>query len=434
MRFRSCRILIQLLAACTGLSATAFAQYDLLIKGGHVIDPKNQINAVIEVAVADGKIAQVAANIPASQAKLVVDATGLYVAPGLIDIHAHVYYGTDPNAYLGNGMSSLPPDGFAFRSGVTTVVDAGGSGWRTFPHFKEQVIDRSQTRVLALLNIVGHGMRGGPVEQDLADMDPKLTAMRIIQHPGVIVGIKTAHYEGPEWAPVDRAVEAGKLADVPIMVDFGYFVPERPFQDLVLKHLRPGDIYTHMYLGRVPMIDEDGKVFSYLFEARERGVIFDVGHGAGSFLFRQAVPAVKQGLVPDSISTDLHTGSMNAGMKDQINVMSKFLNLGMSLEEVILRATWNPAKEIKRTDLGHLTVGAPADLTVLNLRSGAFGFVDVEGGKLMGTQKLECELTVREGRVVWDLNGLSKTPWEKLPIRPNPLPPLRRKQLASVAQ
>ena len=136
-----------------------------------------------------------------------------------------MFYGTDPDAYLGNGMSSLPPDGFAFRSGVTTVVDAGGSGWRTFPHFKRQVIDRSQTRVLALLNIVGHGMRGGPVEQDLADMDPKLTAMRIIQHPGVIVGIKTAHYEGPEWAPVDRAVEAGKLADVPIMVDFGYFVP-----------------------------------------------------------------------------------------------------------------------------------------------------------------------------------------------------------------
>ncbi len=403
-------------------------QYDLLIKGGHVIDPRNQINSVMDVGVAQGKIAQVAASIPVSQARVVADATGLYVTPGLIDIHAHVYYGTDPKANLGNGMSSVPPDGFMFRSGVTTAVDAGGSGWRTFGHFKEQVINRSRTRILALLNIVGYGMRGGPIEQDLADMDPKLTAMRIIENRGIIVGIKTAHYEGPEWAPVDRAVEAGNLADVPVMVDFGYFVPERPFQDLVLKHLRPGDIYTHMYLGRVPMIDKQGNVESYLFEARKRGVIFDVGHGAGSFLFRQAVPAVKQGFVPDSISTDLHTGSMNGGMKEQINVMSKFLNLGMSLEDVILRSTWNPAKEIKRQDLGHLTVGAVADLAVLNLRKGNFGFIDVEGGKMMGTQKLECELTVREGRVVWDLNGISRPPWEKLPVSTNPVPPLRRRQ------
>lgn len=405
---------------------TQAQQYDLLVKGGHVIDPRNQINTVMDVAVAEGKVAQVAASIAASQARVVVEASGLYVTPGLIDIHAHVYYGTDPNAYLGNGMSSVPPDGFTLRSGVTTAVDAGGSGWRTFEHFKEQVINRSRTRVLALINIVGYGMRGGPVEQDLSDMDAKLTAMRIIENRGVIVGIKTAHYAGPEWAPVDRAVEAGTLADVPVMVDFGYFVPERPFQDLVLKHLRPGDIYTHMYLGRVPMIDKQGKVEPYLFEARKRGVIFDVGHGSGSFLFRQAVPAVKQGFTPDSISTDLHTSSMIGAMKDQINVMSKFLNLGMSVEDVILRSTWNPAKEIKRPDLGHLTVGAVADIAVLRLHKGTFGFVDVEGGKMMGTQKLECELTIREGRVVWDLNGVSRPPWEKMPIRENPMPPLRR--------
>ena len=130
--------------------------------------------------------------------------------------------------------------------------------------------------------------------------------------------------------------------------------------------------------------------------------------------------------MPDSISTDLHTGSMNAGMKDQVNIMSKFLNLGMTVEDVILRSTWNPAKQIKRQDLGHLTVGAVADIAVLSLRKGNFGFTDVEGGKMMGTQKLECELTVREGRVVWDLNGISKTPWEKMPVRANPMPPLQR--------
>lgn len=389
-------------------------QIDLLIKGGHVIDPKNQIDSVMDVAITGGKISQVATNIPAAQARQLVNVPGLFVTPGLVDIHVHVFYGTEPDAYLSNGTSSVPPDGFTFRSGVTTVVDAGGSGWRNFRQFKEQVIDQARTRVLALINIVGSGMRGGPVEQNLADMDPKLTAMRIRQYPGIIVGIKAAHYEGPEWDPVDRAVEAGKMTNVPIMVDFGNFVPERPFQELVLKHLRPGDMYTHTYLGRVPMLDSQGKVMPYLFEARKRGVLFDVGHGAGSFLFRQAVPAIKQGFIPDSISTDLHTGSMNAGMKDMLNVMSKFLNLGMSIQDVILRSTWNPARQIKRTDLGSLEAGSTADLVVLSLKKGNFGFIDVGGGKMMGTQKLECELTVREGRVVWDLNGISRPDWDKM--------------------
>ena len=383
-------------------------QFDLLIKGGHVIDPRNQIDSVMDVAITAGKITQVASNIPAAQARQVVNATGLFVTPGLVDIHVHVYYGTEPEAYLSNGTSSVPPDGFTFRSGVTTVVDAGGSGWRNFQQFKDHVINQAKTRVLALINIVGSGMRGGPVEQNLADMDAKLTAMRIRQHPGLIVGIKTAHYEGPEWDPVDRAVEAGRMTDVPVMVDFGHFVPERPFQELVLKHLRPGDMYTHTYLGRVPMLDGQGKVMPYLFEARKRGVLFDVGHGAGSFLFRQAVAAVKQGFIPDSISTDLHTASMNAGMKDMINVMSKFLNLGMSLQDVILRSTWNPARQIKRPDLGHLGAGSTADVAVLSLKKGNFGFIDIGGGKMMGTQKLECELTIRDGKVVWDLNGFGQ--------------------------
>jgi len=390
-------------------------QFDLLIKDGHVIDPKNQVNSVMDVAIAAGKIARVAPAIPASQAKQTVAATGLYVTPGLVDIHVHVFYGTLLDSEYGGGYSSIPPDGFTFRSGVTTVVDAGSSGWRTFLEFKDQVIDRVRTRVLALLNIVGSGMRGGPIEQNLGDMDPKLTAMRIKEYPEVLVGVKTAHYDGPEWDPVDRAVEAGKLANVPVMVDFGRFAAERPYQELVLKHLRPGDISTHMYLGRVPMLDKEGNVLPYLFEARKRGVIFDVGHGAGSFVFRQAVPAMEHGWIPDSISTDLHISSMNGGMKDMLNVMSKFLNMGMSLQEIILRSTWHPAREIKRLDLGNLSVGSPADLAVLGLRQGSFGFVDVDGGKFKGTQKLECELTLRDGQVVWDLNGISRPDWETLP-------------------
>ncbi len=200
------------------------------------------------------------------------------------------------------------------------------------------------------------------------------------------------------------------------MVDFGTFRPERPFQDLVLKKLRPGDIYTHTYLDAVPMLDAQGRVQPYLFEARKRGVIFDVGHGGGSFLFRQAVPAIRQGFVPDSISTDLHIDSMNSGMKDMLNVMSKFLNMGLSLDDVVARSTRNPAREIHREDLGSLSVGAPADVAVLRLDKGHFGFVDVFGARLQGSLKLACELTVREGLVVYDLNGISREDWNKLGV------------------
>jgi dihydroorotase len=231
----------------------------------------------------------------------------------------------------------------------------------------------------------------------------------------VVVAIKTAHYAAPDWIAVDRAVEAGALAGLPVMVDFGTFLPERPFQDLVLKKLRPGDVYTHTYLAMVPMLDENGRVLPYLFEARKRGVLFDVGHGGGSFLFRQAVPAIRQGFVADSISTDLHVGSMNAGMKDMLNVMSKFLNIGLTLDDVIARSTWTPARTIKREDLGHLSVGAVADLAVLRREKGSFGFVDVFGARLRGSRKLTCELTILDGRVVWDLNGLTRQDWDRLP-------------------
>ncbi len=397
------------------LAAAAMAQspYDLLLKGGHVIDAKNHISEVRDVAIQNGRVAEVASHIDPAKAAKVVDVSGMYVTPGLVDIHVHVYAGTGKrDAYCGD--NSVYPDGFTFRAGVTTVADAGSSGWRSFPDFKDRVIDRSQTRVLAFLNIVGTGMCGGKIEQNLEDMDAKATAELAQRYPAVVVGVKTAHYGGPEWTPVERAVEAGTMANIPVMVDFGDFRPERPYQELVTKKLRPGDISTHMYLGAVPMIDDNGKVLPYLFEARKRGVIFDVGHGGGSFLFRQAVPAIHQGWIPDSISTDLHITSMNAGMKDMLNVMSKFLNIGMSLDEVVGRSTWNPAREIKHEELGNLSVGAPADVAVLRIEHGDFGFVDVNGARMRGNQKLECELTVRDGKVVYDLNGITREDWDKL--------------------
>ncbi len=393
-------------------SLLAQAQYDLLLKGGHVIDPKNNINGPRDVAIQAGKIAAVAADIPASRAGKVVDVSGLYVTPGLIDIHVHVFAGGMGESYA-SGKLSVFPDGHTFRSGVTTVVDAGTSGYKNFPEFKARVIDRARTRVLVLLNIVGAGM-GGSVEQNNKDMDPQPAAAMAKQHPEIIVGFKTAHYGGPEWVAVDNAIQAGKMTDRPIMVDFGTFRSERPFEELVTKRLRPGDIYTHFYLAAVPMLDDHKKVRPYLFEARKRGVIFDAGHGGGSFVFKHAVPAMKQGMPPDSISTDLHYTSMNAGMKDMLNVMSKFLNMGMSMEDLILRSTWNPAKEIKRESLGNLSVGAGADVAVLRLEQGKFGYVDVLGAKMTGTQRLTSELTLRDGKVVWDLNGLTREEWDKL--------------------
>jgi dihydroorotase len=385
-------------------------EYDLVLKGGHVIDPKNKINTRRDVAIKDGKIAAVEANIPANKAAKSINVAGLYVTPGLVDIHVHVYAGTG-TAYT--GPSSVRPDDHSFRSGVTTVVDAGSSGWRTFDDFKKLIIDNSRTRVLALLNIVGAGMAGAP-EQNLKDMDPEKAAEMAGKHKDIIVGFKTAHYAGPEWTPVENAVKAGEKAGLPIMVDFGRFRPERPFEELVTKKLRPGDIYTHLYLSSVPMLDDSGKLRPFLAEARKRGVIFDVGHGGGSFLFRQAVPAMKQGFVPDSISTDLHIGSMNGAMQTMLTTMSKFLNMGMSLEDVILRSTWNPASEIKRVDLGNLSVGAPGDVAVLRLQKGDFGFVDVNGARMQGTQKLQGELTTHDGKIVWDMNGLSRSDWKTL--------------------
>ena len=286
----------------TALAATAGAQdFDLVIRGGRVIDPANGIDGVMDVGMSGGTITAVAAGLAASPDTTVVDAVGMIVTPGLVDLHAHVFFGTEPNAYLSNSDTALAPDGFTLRSGVTTVVDLGGAGWRNFEQLKRQVIDRSVTRVLAFLNIVGSGMKGGPVEQNLADMDARLTAMRAEQYPEHVVGVKLAHYAGPEWDPVERAVEAGRLAGIPVAIDFGGHEPPLSLEELLLERLRPGDVFTHTYAhvrGRIPIVDEDGELRPFVRRARERGIVFDVGHGGGSFLFSQAVPAMRQGFAP----------------------------------------------------------------------------------------------------------------------------------------
>ncbi len=389
-------------------------KYDLLLKGGHVIDAKNKISAIRDVAIQAGRIAEVSARIDPATARKVIDVTGNYVTPGLIDIHAHVYAGTgEKRSYAGD--LSVYPDGYTLRVGVTTVADAGCAGWRNFEDFKDRVIDRSRTRIFAFLNIVGNGMRGGRYESDLNDMEVKPAAEMALKHKGLIVGIKTAHFTGPEWTPVDNALAAATLASIPVMVDFGSNKPERPLSELLTKKMRAGDIYTHVYSGLRGEQTESGHPNPALFEGRKRGVFFDVGHGGGSFLWRVAVPLIKDGFLPDSISTDLHNGSANNGMKDMLNVMDKFLAMGLSVDDVIAKSTWNPAREIHHEELGNLSVGSPADVAVLKLETGNFGFVDMYGALLRGNKKLTCELTFRDGKLVYELNGLSRTEWDKLP-------------------
>ena len=376
--------------------------YDLLLRGGHVIDARNRVSGVRDVAIKDGKIAAVSPAIDPASASKVVDVSGLYVTPGLVDIHFHAYAG-------GTYPRGVAPDGFTFRTGTTTVVDPGSAGWRTFDDFKTRIIDVSRTRVLAMLNIVGWGIAGAQRENDLTDMEVQPTVAMALKHKGLVVGIKTAHYAGPEWDPFTRSVEAGKLADIPVMVDFGS-AKVRTIKELFEKYFRPGDIFTHCFGGsRGELID--GKVNPAIFAAQKKGILFDVGHGGGSFVWRTAVQAFKEGYYADTISTDMHINSMNAGMKDMLNVMSKIMALGMALDQVIAKSTWAPARAMKQEGLGHLSAGAVADVAVLRVEKGKFGFVDQNGARLSGTQKLAAEMTIKDGKIVYDLNGLASPEW-----------------------
>jgi dihydroorotase len=400
-------------------------RYDLLLKGGHVIDPANHIDQKMDVAVAGGKTAAVEPDIAPAEAGKVVNVHGLFVTPGLVDIHVHVGYGGVPDDwYSPSARSCTPPFGvpadLMLTSGVTTVVDTGSAGAETFLRQKQMVMDPAQIRVLAFLNIVANGMNGG-LEQTVDQMDPQLCAETIEKHRDVIVGVKTAHYWTVKpwdtghrpWTAVDRALECGRMANVPMMVDFWPRPPQRSYAELILKRMRPGDIHTHVFAQQFPVILPTGRVNPILWKARRRGVIFDVGHGAGSFWFRNAVPAVEQGFVPDSISTDLHSRSLIGPARSMTNVMSKFLSMGMPLEDVIRRSTVNPAREIHRPDLGTLSVGSDADIAVLEKLEGDYSYADNGHARMEGNVKLMARMTLRAGRILFDPSGLSMVEWRK---------------------
>ena len=381
-------------------TAIMSGDFDLIIQGGHLIDPKNDLDGPADIAVKDGLVAVVAERIEPSSAK-VIDVSGLYVTPGLIDIHVHVY---------GGYQGWLFPDQHALPYGVTTVVDTGGAGWKDMADFKRTIIDPAQTRVLAFVNIVGAGMIGAP-EQDVSEMDPALCAAAIEQYREFVVGAKSAHFGGPGWESAGGAIEAARQSDSIAMIDFAPR-PTRTYEEL-LARMSPGDIHTHLYAAHIPLLDEDKKVADYVRQARQRGIVFDTGHGGGSFWFRIAVPAMAQDFPPDTISTDLHKSSRMLPNATMPITMSKFLGLGMTLKEVIYRSTHKPAEVIRHPQLGHLSIGAEADLAAFALHEGDFAFVDSGRARMRGQQKLECELTLRAGRVVWDLNGRSLVDWDK---------------------
>jgi dihydroorotase len=394
---------------------------DLLLKSGHVIDPANSIDGLFDVAISAGKIVRVAPGIASGEAKQVIDASGLIVTPGILDIHTHVYP-FHPQQKK-NYVESVHADAHVFSSGVTTAVDVGTAGWKDFTDFKENFIDRSKVRILALINIASGGMVNGDSEQIEAEMQPEMAASLAKTYPETILGIKTAHYwtalpwdeTHHPWSSVERAVEAGELCGLPVMVDFWPRPPERSYPDLLLQKLRPGDIHTHVFAQQFPILAPDGKVNDFLFEARAKGIIFDLGHGAGSFWFRNAVPALRGGFPPDTISTDLHMGNINGPVVGMLNTMSKYLSMGMPLTEVIRRSTSEPAKVIRRTELGTLSPGSEADVAVFRLMEGTFGFADCGKAKLIGSRKLECQLTLRCGQIVYDPFGLSMPEWENAP-------------------
>jgi dihydroorotase len=411
-------------------AATAGAQpYTLLIKNGFLIDPASNRHDTLDIAICDNRIVKIAKHIDPRYAKKTLDAQGLIVCPGLIDIHTHVFFGPGPvgkeTASVGGeappagketapaseaadgdleyagGPEALHPDSFSFRTGVTTVVDAGSSGWRNFETFKRRVIDHSTTRVLAFLNIVGAGMRGSPYEQDTTDMNSAPAAATAQKYRQYIVGFKVAHYAGTSWHPIDAAVKAGTKANIPVMIDFGEHLPPMPLKQLFENHLRPHDIFTHCFAqleDREPVVDpRTNQLKPFVKPAQQKGIVFDLGYGGISFAFSQAIPAITAGFLPNSISTDIHNGATH----DILDILSQFLALGVDLPTLIRMATSNPAQEINRQELGRLQQGAIADIAILREQKGHFEFADHTGQKIKGAETLQCVWTIKEGKIVY---------------------------------
>ena len=371
-------------------------KYDLLIKRGHVVDPSQKIDGVRDVAFSGNKVATIMESIPESGAREVIDAEGLIVAPGLIDLHVHNYWGV---THFG-----IDPDSTNVSKGVTTALDAGSAGARTFPAFRRYVMERSTTRLFALMNISAMGMISPKVQelQDLrwADVDEAVEVARANRE--LVLGIKARLSEpiarDRDLDVLKRALEAAEAIGGFLMIHVGD--TNSPMEDLVAM-LRTGDVVTHSFHGnRHGVLDDGGKVIDGMREAQRRGVVFDIGHGAGSFSFKVAEAALSQGFYPGNISSDLHFYNVNGPVFDHTSVLSKFIHLGLSLYDTVRMTTETTARVMGLGDrLGTLRPGAEADVSILRMEEGGFDLTDSMGVTVRAGRRLSSVTTIRNGNV-----------------------------------
>lgn len=372
--------------------------YDLVLKGGHVIDPAQNIDAVMDVAFAGGKVAAIAKSLDTSAAKDVRDVSGKLVTPGLIDMHTHVYWG-------GTSLG-IDAEDFCRKSAVTTAVDTGSAGPGNFAGFRKHVIEPSAVRILAYLHISHAGIFGFSnrimvgESENLALMDPETAVEVANANRDVIIGIKVRlgrHASGIHgMAPFEHAIQVAEEASMPLMV---HIDEPPPSYAEVVSRLRSGDVLTHCFrpFPNSP-VGPDGKVRPEVLAARQRGVLFDIGHGMGSFSFRTARAMLEAGFMPDTISSDIHALCINGPAFDQVTTLSKFLCLGVPLKEVIRASTENAARALSRPDLGTLKPGSAGDAAILSLDEGAFDYADVVGEHVLGDRKINARSVVLAGR------------------------------------
>jgi dihydroorotase len=384
--------------------------YDTLIVGGEVVDPGAGLQGALDVAINDGRIAEVAAGLDPATAREVIDATGGIVTPGLIDLHTHVYWGA---TYWG-----IEADPVAARTGVTSWLDVGSSGSYSWPGFRRFIAEPSRSRIFALLNLSSIGLIAPTWEfanLDYCDLD--LAATIVDANRDLILGIKARIDSNTTRGVGIRALElARELADrveLPLMVHIGNGPPTI---DQVAALLRPGDILTHCFTGGdMRIVDDAGVPHAAIMDLRERGLIFDIGHGAGSFSYKTAEAMLEAGVMPDVISSDIHQMAIQGPMFDLPTTLSKFLNLGISLPDVIERATSRPAAAMRRPDLGTLKPGSVADVALFRLEEGDYVFRDVQMTPRRGTKRLINTLTMIDGEVLPRMSALPLHPWADVP-------------------
>jgi dihydroorotase len=385
-------------------------QFDTVITGGEVVDPGSGLRGRLDVGIAGGKIAAVQAGLHPANATNVIDATGQYVVPGLIDLHTHVYWGS---TYWG-----VRPDPIAARSGVTTWLDVGSAGAYSFPGFRKYIVEPSKSKVFALLNLSSIGLIAQTWEfSNLDYCDVNLAEKITNLNRDLILGIKARidknTTRGTGIKPLELARELADRVDLPLMVHIGQ---GPPVLSEIATYLRPGDILTHCFTGHDNrVIAPDNSFLPYMRELKQQGLVFDIGHGSGSFSFDTADAMLAQGETPDVISTDIHQIAIQGPMFDMPTTLSKFLLLGMSLPDVIERATSRPAAAIRRPDLGSLKPGSAADVAIFTIEVGDFTFQDIFMNTRKGNQLLVNTATLIDGELLPRIEAEPLQPWADMP-------------------